>query len=108
MSSIYYTFIVSDDRALRNSLAAVYPAESFSTFAAWRPELPGESVVPALGTLAMSGSLAVEIAQAAHLGVLRRLADACRSAELVVYRAPFPRSLLRGSRHRRSLRSPDR
>ena len=39
----------------------------------------------------MGGSLAVELAQASHFGLLQKEVGACRASELVVYRPPFPR-----------------
>ena len=46
---------------------------------------------PTVAALAMGDSLAVELAQASHLGLLQQEVGACRASELVVYRAPFPR-----------------
>ena len=91
MREFYYTFKVSSARARRNALAAVCDAEDFREFACWDPALAGRRVVPALAALAMGDSLAVELAQASHLGLLQQEVGACRASELVVYRAPFPR-----------------
>ena len=91
LREFYYTFKVSSARARRNALAVVYDAEDFREFACWDPALAGRRVVPALSALAMGDSLAVELAQASHLGLLQKEVGACRASELVVYRAPFPR-----------------
>ena len=90
LREVYYTFKVSPARARRDALAVVYDAEDFREFACWDPALAGRRVVPALAALAMGGSLAVELAQASHLGLLQKEVGACRASELVVYRAPFP------------------
>ena len=91
LREFYYTFKVSSARARRNALAVVYDAEDFREFTCWDPALAGRRVAPALAALAMGDSLAVELAQASHLGLLRKEVGACRASELVVYRAPFPR-----------------
>ena len=91
LREFYYTFKVSSARARRNALAVVYDAEDFREFACWDPALAGRRVVPALSALAMGDSLAVELAQASHLGLLQKEVGACRASVLVVYRAPFPR-----------------
>ena len=61
--------------------------------AAYRPELEGLDVVPCLNTLGMGDSLAVEAAQSAHLGLLRRC-GAGRPEHYVRYGSPFPRGPL--------------
>ena len=91
LREFYYTFKVSPARARRNALAVVYDASDFSEFSCWDPALAGRRVVPALAALAMGDSLAVELAQASHLGLLQKEVGACKASELVVYRAPFPR-----------------
>ena len=91
LGEFYCTFKVSPARARRNALAVVCDAEDFREFACWDPALAGRRVVPALAALAMGGSLAVELAQASHLGLLQKEVGACGASELVVYRAPFPR-----------------
>jgi hypothetical protein len=91
LREFYYTFKVSRSRARRNCLGVTYDSSVFSQFRCWDPALAGQRVVPALSALAMGDSLAVELAQASHLGLLQQEVGACRSSELVVYRAPFPR-----------------
>ena len=91
LREFYYTFKVSSVRTRRNTLAVVYDAGDFREFTCWDPALAGRRVVPALAALAMGDSLAVELAQASHLGLLQKEVGACRASELVVYRAPFPR-----------------
>ena len=92
LREFYYTFKVSSVRARRNALAVVYDAEDCWEFTCWDPALAGRCVVPALIALATGDSLAVELAQASHLCFLQKDVGACRASELVVYRAPFPRS----------------
>ena len=91
LGEFYYTFKVSSARARRSALAVVCDAEDFREFDRWDPALAGRRVVSALAALAMGDSLAVELAQASHLGLLQKEVGACRASELVVYRAPFPR-----------------
>merc|ERR1712015_388017 len=93
LRDFYHSFVVGAVRAKRNAFNVVFPAAAFESFAAYRPELAGLDVVPCLNTLGMGDSLAVEIAQAAHLGLLRRI-GAGLSGQLVRYGSPFPQGPL--------------
>ena len=93
LRDFYHSFAVNPVRARRNAFNVVFPASTFEGFAAWRPELAGLDVVPCLNTLGMGDSLAVEIAQASHLGLLRAC-GAGRPEHFVRYGAPFPRGPL--------------
>ena len=64
----YYTFIVSEARAKRNALAMPFAATELSHLSAFDPSKhSGRQLYVALRTLAMGDSLAVELAQEAHL-----------------------------------------
>ena len=92
LREFYSSFVVSRARALRNSFNAVFPSAAFSDLNCYDPALSGCHVVPCLNTLAQGDAYAVEIAQSAHLSVLRREAGACRAEHMTVHREPFPRS----------------
>ena len=87
----YYTFIVSEARAKRNSLAMQFEAAELSHLKAFDPaKHSGRRLYIALRTLAMGDSLAVELAQEAHLHLLESV-GAMTPTERVCYRAPMPR-----------------
>ena len=58
----------------------------FQDFAALSDSLKGKRVCPALGALAMGDNLAVEIANSAHEGVLKREVGSLRADEHVISR----------------------
>ena len=93
LRDFYHSFTVSPTRARRNAFNIVYPASAFEGYAAYRAELAGLDVVPCLNTLGMGDCLAVELAQAAHLGLLRAC-GAGRPEHFVRYGSPFPRGPL--------------
>ena len=92
LRDMYYTFLASYKMSLHNTLNVSFKGRDFKGFNAWRPELDDCAVLPGLVGLAMGFLLAVEIAQASHLGVLQKLAHCCRPAELVSGHLPIPRS----------------
>ena len=71
----------------------MFPGAAFRDFQAFRPELANVDVVPCLNTLGMGDSLAVEVAQAAHLGLLRSC-GAGRPEHYIRYGVPLPRGPL--------------
>ena len=91
LEEFYTTIKVTPQRAKRNALRRLLAGSRFRGFNAWSPELDRVTVVAALSGLAQGDSDAVEIAQGAHLGLLRRRCGAGRTDELCAYRSPFPR-----------------
>ena len=75
LREFYYSFKIGDERLRRNALLLrVMPAE-LRGFRCYDPEWEkdGRPVVLGLRTLAMGDSMAVELAQTAHLGILVQL-----------------------------------
>ena len=66
-----------------------FDLDDFEGFNAYDESLRGRPIIGALFALAQGDCDAVEIAQAAHFGLLRKTCGACRQSELLVYRAPF-------------------
>ena len=93
LRNFYHSFHAGPRRAARNAFNVVFRAKVFEGFAAYRPELADGDVVPCLNTLGMGDCLAVELAQATHLGLLRSC-GAGRAEHYVRYGAPFPRGPL--------------
>ena len=93
LREFYYTFKVPPAWARRNALRVRIPGDRFKAFSAWRPELEGVDVAPCLNALAMGDNMAVEIANAAHEGVLRSF-GALRPHEQVVHRSLFRGDLM--------------
>lgn len=91
LAEMYYTFMVPDARARRNSLRMKFEPRELQGLSAFNPAKHTTSCYLALGALAMGDSLAVEIAQQAHFQVLVQLAGSLRDSERVAYRRPFPR-----------------
>ena len=92
LSDYYYTFRISPSRAVRNSIRCRFePAELAHLQCASGVSMEGPQLL-SLNTLAMGDSLAVEVGQAAHYGVLRDLAGALLPSEVLLYRHPIPRS----------------
>ena len=92
LSDYYYTFRISPSRAIRNSIRCRFqPAELAHLQCASGLRMDGPQLL-SLNTLAMGDSLAVEVGQAAHYGVLRDLAGALLPEEILLYRQPVPRS----------------
>ena len=92
LTDYYYTFVVSDSRAKRNTIRMKFQGEQFKGFRCYRPELAGHEVQIALATLAMGDNLAVEIAQSAHRSVLQQLVGSMLPGEVMQYRHPCPRT----------------
>ena len=90
LRGMYYTFRVSPDRARRNALRVAYPVATFHGWSARGPRLECLRVAPALNALAMGDNLAVEIANAAHEGLLLSI-GALHPSEQLVHRRPCPR-----------------
>ena len=91
LSEMYYTFIVTDARARRNSLNMRFRAAELEGFKAFALCPVADEYVIALRALAMGDSLAVEFAQASHWMLLSTRAQAMRPEEVLCYRHPFPR-----------------
>ncbi len=91
LREFYYTFRVTEARARRNVLRTTLSDSFARTLRAWRPDLAGRTLRPALAVLATGDNLAVEIAQSAHEGLLRSigaLQPECR----LIGRQPVPRA----------------
>ena len=95
LSEMYYTFIVTDARARRNSLNMRFRAAELEGFKAFALCPVADEYVIALRALAMGDSLAVEFAQASHWMLLSTRAQAMRPEEVLCYRHPFPPALSR-------------
>ena len=92
LSDYYYTFRISPSRAVRNSIRCRFqPAELAHLQCAAGLRMEGPQLL-SLNTLAVGDSLAVEVGQAAHYGVLRDLAGALLPKEVLLCRQPVPRS----------------
>lgn len=75
LREFYYSFKVGDERLLRNSLLIGVMPSDLVGFRCYDPswEAEGRPIVLGLRTLAMGDSMAVELAQTAHLGILVQL-----------------------------------
>lgn len=94
LRDFYYAFKISGEREARNSLVGAVSPSDFEDFKCFRKDLTGKKrVFLSLRTLAMGDSLAVEIAQTAHLGILVQAGllgrDTLISNELSVPRSSF-------------------
>ena len=94
LRDFYYAFKISGEREARNSLVGAVSPSDFKDFKCFREDLAGKKrVFLSLRTLAMGDSLAVEIAQTAHLGILVQAGllgrDTLISNELSVPRSSF-------------------
>ena len=91
LSDYYYSFRVSPQRAFKNSIRCAFEPLEVSHFrAAEGIPLSGPQIF-SLNTMAMGDSLAVEVGQAAHFGVLRQHVGALLPAETLVYRQAVPK-----------------
>ena len=91
LSDFYHSFAVGPKRALRNRFRARFTAAELSSLDAYSPELR-EPLSIGLNTLAMGDSLAVEVAQSSHEGLLQQLCGSMLEHEVLKYRSPLPRS----------------
>lgn len=90
LSDFYYTFKVSRARAKRNCIGTVvYPSE-VRNLTCFDNQMTGP-FYPALATLAMGDSHAVEIAQGSHYSLLQLRGGCMRESETLQYRKPVPR-----------------
>ena len=90
LSDFYYTFKVSRARAKRNCISTVvYPSE-VRNLTCFDNQMTGP-FYPALATLAMGDSHAVEIAQGSHYSLLQLRGGCMRESETLQYRKPVPR-----------------
>lgn len=90
LSDFYYTFKVSARRARRNCIGTkIYPSELHG-LSCVRPEHLKGPCYPALATLAMGDSHAVEIAQGSHYALLQMEAGCMLESETLEYRKPIP------------------
>ena len=90
LSDFYHSFKVSRRRALRNRVRARFHAHELRGLSSFDPSLR-EPLGIGLNTLAMGDNLAVEVAQAAHTGLLRKLCGCMLPGEVLRYREPVPR-----------------
>ena len=91
LAEFYYTISVSPERAKRNTIGIRFEAGELSHLAAFNPAEHWGKCYVALSSLAMGDSLAVELAQQAHVGVLRSLGGSVLPSQTVAYRRAFPR-----------------
>ena len=90
LSDYYYSYKISNARALRNSFRCRFdPSEVMDFRDAQGRDLVGPQVL-ALNTLAMGDNLAVEVGQAAHFQVLRQHACALHPDQTLLYRHVVP------------------
>ena len=90
LSDFYYTFRVPRNRAKRNCIGLkVYPSE-VQNLKCFESGSVGP-FYPALATLAMGDSHAVEIAQGSHHALLQLEAGSMLPSETLEYRKPIPR-----------------
>lgn len=90
LSDFYYTFKVSRARAKRNCIGTVLYSSEVKGLQCYDDSSPGP-FYPALATLAMGDSHAVEIAQGSHFSLLQLRAGCMRDSETLQYRKPVPR-----------------
>eukprot|EP00439_Symbiodinium_sp_Y106_P055987 s1596_g7.t2 len=90
LSDFYHSFQISHPRSLRNRVRARFKADELRGLTAFREGLE-EPLAIGLRTLAMGDSLAVEVAQSAHTGLLQSLCGSMREGEVLKYREPVPR-----------------
>lgn len=90
LSDFYYTFKVSRARARRNCIGTVFHASEVCNLSCFDKQSHGP-YYPALSTLAMGDSHAVEIAQGSHFSLLQIRGGCMRDSETLQYRKPIPR-----------------
>ena len=81
---------LSPAHAAANHVAGVFSGDLFKHCRAYADHFAGRDVVGAFGTLAMGKNYAVELAQHAHITLLRR-AGGYRRGNRVLYRSTLPR-----------------
>ena len=91
LSDFYHSFKVCRSRALRNRINMNFRADELVGLRAYSPCLR-EPLQIGLNTLAMGDSLAVEIAQMSHRGLLRKLCGSMLPNESLEYRKPVPKT----------------
>ena len=91
LAEFYYTVKVTNARDMRNAISLPLQASDLQGFAAYNPTEHWGTCFIALACLAMGDSLAVELAQQSHMGVLRSLGGCLVPSETVTFRRPFPR-----------------
>jgi hypothetical protein len=94
LREFYYTFAVSDRRLIRNSLLFSTTVEKITGWNCCTPEISQHKGKIWLGlrTLAMGDTCAVELAQTAHVGILRQL-GLLKEENILAMSLPVPRSL---------------
>ena len=92
LAEMYYTFLVPELRAKRNSIGTLFSASELSHLSCYDPSVHYGPCVISLAALAMGDSWAVEFAQQSHHNVLRYLGGSMLEHQRVAYRKPFPRS----------------
>ena len=78
-------------RAKRNTIGTRFEAGELAHLTAYNPAEHWGKCYLSLSSLAMGDSLAVELAQQAHVGVLRSLRGSLLPSQTVAYRRAFPR-----------------
>ena len=91
LAEFYYTIRVARTRSQRNAIATPFAASDLAHFKAFDATKHWGQCHLALASLAMGDSLAVELAQQSHVGVLRYLAGALVPSQTVSHRRAFPR-----------------
>ena len=94
LREFYYTFAVSDRRLIRNSLLFSATVEKIRGWNCCTPEITQHKgkIFLGLRTLAMGDTCAVELAQTAHVGILRQL-GLLKEENILAMSLPVPRSL---------------
>eukprot|EP00439_Symbiodinium_sp_Y106_P030937 s162_g3.t1 len=91
LAEFYYTVTVGRERAKRNIIGLPFAAHELRHMQSFNPSRHFGTCYLALACLAMGDSLAVELAQASHMEVLRTVAGCMLRSETVAFRRPFPR-----------------
>eukprot|EP00438_Fugacium_kawagutii_P009652 Skav215001 [mRNA] locus=scaffold508:1001281:1007076:- [translate_table: standard] len=91
LSDFYYTFKVPRARARRNCIGTKVYRSEVQGLSCFDPSHSGP-FFPALATLAMGDSHAVEVAQGSHYALLQLEAGCMQPSETLEYRKPIPRS----------------
>ena len=93
LREFYYSFIAGKQRTIRNTLACALSPREARQYTAYHSGLASEQkIYPALMTLGMGDTCAVELAQTAHISMLIQ-SDAVSEDELLALHLPCPRSL---------------
>ena len=75
LKEFYHSFIISEERCLRNAFAVDLSYDEVCHLACCTPDLEGCKIVPCLATMAMGDCNAVGFGQCSHLSVLLRSSE---------------------------------